>query len=152
MESVDLEKGVVHFLDDRIVVENDNAMVRKRKNILYYSLFVALFTVYAYYSYQQYQENPHEFGAFDPLVKLLFFVLVILPGIINNVVRFSTTDDIPYASIKKLESHGTLFNWNGGIKLVLPNNKFRTLWLDKEEMKKFRSLLDQKLMAYSPGL
>lgn len=139
-------------MDDRIVVENDDATLRKRKNVLFHSIFVVVLLVYAYYSYQQYQENPHEFNMSGPFFKMLFFMFVILPGIINNVIRFSTINDIPYAIIKKHERHGTLFNWNGAIKLYLSSNMIRTLWLDEEEMKKFRFLLDQKLMAYRPGL
>ena len=148
METVALGKGFVHLMEDRVVVENDHSTVRKRNNVLLYCFFVCLMVVYAYSSYQQYLEDPHVFNTSRSVFRMLFLTLIILPGIINNVIRFSTTDDIPYASIRKHERHGTLFNWNGAIKLYLSNNKTRTLWLDKEEMKKFLLLLDQKLMAY----
>ena len=152
METVALGKGFVHFMEDRIVVENDHATARKRNNVLLYGFFVCLMLIYAYSSYQQYLEDPHVFNTSRSVFRMLFLTLIILPGIINNVIRFSTTDDIPYASIRKHERHGTLFNWNGAIKLYLSNNKTRTLWLDKEEMNKFRLLLDQKIIAYRSGL
>jgi hypothetical protein len=152
METVALKEGYVHFMEDRIVVENDKATVKKRNHVLVNSIFLVLMMVYVYYSYQQYQDNPHEFNTSRTLFRILFFMFAILPGFINNVIRFSIIDDIPYAIIKKHETHTTLFKWNGAIKLHLPNNKIRILWLDEDEMMKFRFLLDQKLMAYRPGL
>jgi hypothetical protein len=152
MESVPLDKGYVHLMEDRVIVENDNVKARKRKNVLVNSMFVTLFFVYGYYSYQQYQDSPHEFKTTRTLFRMLFFLFAILPGIINNVIRFSTADDIPYSDIKKHERHGTLLKWNSAIRLYLPDNKIRTLWADEEEMKRFRFLLDQKLMSYRPSL
>jgi hypothetical protein len=152
MESVALKKGAVHLMEDRMVVENDNATSRKRNYVLLYCFIVALMLVYGYASYRQYLDNPHVFNTPRSVFRLLFLTVILLPGIINNVIRFSTVDDILYASIRKHERHGTLFNWNGAIKLYLSDNKIRTLWLNKEDMKEFRFLLDQKLAAYRPTL
>jgi hypothetical protein len=152
METVPLEKGLVHLMEDRIIVENDDARSRMRNNVLLNLFFVTLLLVYSYISYREYLDSPHEFNLSRLMFRILFFMFAILPGIINNVIRFSTTDEILYTSIKKHEVQVKLFNWDGAVKVYLSNNKIRTLRLDKEEMKKFRFLLDQKLMAFRPGV
>ncbi|HSF45123.1 MAG TPA: hypothetical protein VLA58_03905 [Chitinophagaceae bacterium] len=152
METIPLEKGLVHLMEDRIIVENDDVRTRMRNNVLLNLFFVTLLLVYSYMSYREYHENPHGYSIPRLVFRILIFLFAILPGIVNNVIRFSTTDEIPYTSIKKQEVQVKLFNWNGGIRLYLLNNKIRTLWLNKEEMKKFRFLLDQKLSGYSAGV
>ncbi|HLO81179.1 MAG TPA: hypothetical protein VK166_09480 [Chitinophagaceae bacterium] len=150
MESVNLEKGQVHFMDDLLVIEGDDAMKRKRKNGMIGLLLLLLTAIYLYAQYDKYIQEPHQFNWFSFLVRMVLLTMLIIPTAINKIFRFSTINEIPYNAIKKHEPAGSLLKWETSIKLHLSDRKIRMLNFDNDEMKRFRYLLDQKLESRNP--
>lgn len=145
VENINLNRGFIRLMDNRIVVEGDDAISRKRMNMAIYGGLFFLLLLYVYSSYQQYRSDPHSFDSFLSVIQFLLFLTFLVPGAINRVFRFSTINEIPYSSIRKHELSGTLLKWGSAVKLYMQDNQIRTLWLNKEEMTKFRNVLDQKI-------
>jgi uncharacterized protein involved in response to NO len=145
MESIQLDKGEVVLMEDRLFIEKDGVVNRKWRNIIFYSLiFLAIF-FYLVSSYNAYENDPHQFPWFRFITQMFIVVLLIIPSAIKKVFKYSTVNEIPYSHIKKLEATGSLFRWNGALNLYLPDNNIRTLSFKGDDMKKFKLLLEQKL-------
>lgn len=145
MESIKLKKGEVHLMEDRLVIEGDGAVNRKNWNLAIGVILFLLTLVYLYVNYDRYVQDPHQFNWFEFILRMFLIVVLIIPSAINRVFRYSAIDEIPYTAIKKHEPAGSLFNWNRDIKLYLSDNKTRMLSFTGDEIKRFRSLLEQKL-------
>jgi hypothetical protein len=145
MESVNLERGQIHLMEDILLIEGDGALARKRRNVMIGLVLLLLAGIYLYVQYGHYIQNPHQFNWFSFLIRVILLVMVIIPTAIKKVFKFSTIDEIPYSAIKKHEPAGSIFKWDGPLQLYLSDNKIRMLSFSNKEMERFRSLLDQKL-------
>jgi hypothetical protein len=150
MESIKLEKGEVVLMEDRLIIENDGSVNRKRRNIIFYSLIFLVILFYLVSTYRAYQGDPHQFRWFRFIPQMFVVLMVIVPSAIRRVFRYSTVNEIPYSHIKTTEPAGSLFNWNGAINLYLPHNNIRTLNFKGDDMKKFKVLLERKLEHKGP--
>ena len=145
MESIKLDKGEVVLMEDRLLIENDGAVNRKWRNIIFYSLIFFVILFYLVSAYQVYVNDPHQFQWFEFITRMFIVFVLIIPSAFKRVFRYSTVNEIPYSHIKTTEPAGSLFKWNGVINLYLLDNNIRTLNFNGDDMKKFKLLLEQKL-------
>jgi hypothetical protein len=144
MESIKLDKGELALMEDRLLIENDGAVNRKWRNIIFYSLIFFVILFYLVSAYQAYVNDPHQFQWFEFITRMFIVFVLIIPSAFKRVFRYSTVNEIPYDHIKKLEAAGSLLKWNGIINLYLPDNSIRTLNFKGDDGKKFKLIMDQK--------
>lgn len=147
MESIKLDKGEVVLMEDRLVIENDGAINRKWRNIIFYSLIFLVILFYLVSTYQSYVNDPHQFQWFEFITRMFIVFVLIIPSTFRRVFRYSTVNEIPYSHIKTTEPAGSLFKWNRVIDLYLLDNNIRTLYFKGDDLKKFQLLMDQKQQA-----
>jgi hypothetical protein len=150
MESIKLEKGEVVLMEDYLFIEKDGALNRKWRNIIFYSLIFLVIFFYLVSSYNAYANDPHQFPWLRFIPQMFIVVVLIIPSAIRRVFKYSTVNQIPYSHIKKHETTGWLFKWNGAINLYLRDNNVRTLSFKGDDMKRFKLLLEQKLEQKGP--
>ncbi|HEX5668287.1 MAG TPA: hypothetical protein VFX73_05745 [Chitinophagaceae bacterium] len=150
MESIKLDKGEVVLMEDRLVIENDGAINRKWRNIIFYSLIFLVILFYLVSAYQTYVNDPHQFRWFNFIAQMFIVFVLIIPSAFRRVFRYSTVKEIPYSHIKTTEPAGSIFKWDRAISLYLLDNKIRILNFKGDDMRKFKLLLEQKLEQKRP--